>query len=93
MRSRYSAFVRGDRRYLERSQESPAPLGSLKKLKWLGLKILEVKAGESTDEEGEVLFEARYRELGQVQILRERSLFRRLEGRWLYIAPISSPSR
>ena len=99
MRSRYSAFVRGDLRYLLHTHDPKTATSLdiqelrawLKRVKWLGLKILEVKEGGIADELGEVFFEARYQEAGWVKVLRERSLFRYFDGRWLYVGPASSP--
>jgi len=81
MRSRYTAFVRGDGAYLFATQ---APgLGTAEELAqtrgrtWCGLTVLDAKGDE-------VEFEARFLEGGQLHVLHERSVFTRVEGRWRY---------
>jgi SEC-C motif-containing protein len=85
MRSRYTAFVRGDAAYLERTwhprtrpdevQIDPATV-------WVGLDILD--AAESGDE-GVVEFRAHWREGARRGVLHERSRFARRSGRWVYV--------
>ena len=97
MRSRYSAFVRAEVDYLMVTHPEPElPVArrrrelqrSCRQLRWLGLKILEVRAGGPQDLEGTVRFEARH----QGGVLRETSLFQRRDGCpdgvWLYIRAI-----
>ena len=99
MRSRYSAFVRAEVDYLLATHPEPElPLArrrrelqrSCRQLRWLGLTILEVRAGAIEDLEGSVRFEARY----QGGVLRETSLFQRRDGlpdgAWLYISAIDA---
>ena len=53
---------------------------------WLGLTILARERGGAGDDDGIVEFEAAYRTSAGARIVhRERSLFRRREGRWFYV--------
>ena len=54
-------------------------------LKWLGLDILEVSGGQPGDSEGMVHFQAHYRENKTHKAIDEHSLFRRIDGRWVYV--------
>ncbi len=81
MRSRYTAFTRGDGAYLFATQ---APgMGTAEELAqqrgrtWCSLKVVEAKGDE-------VEFEARFLEGGQLYVLHERSKFARVDGRWQY---------
>jgi SEC-C motif-containing protein len=82
MRSRYSAFVRGDVPYLMatwHSSQRPAEL----KLEWLGLEIKQHRVTGA--ETAEVEFVARFRVGGKAVRQHERSRFVREEGRWFYV--------
>ena len=87
MRSRYTAFVRGDEAYLLSSWHAstrPAQARPEPETKWLGL---EVRAARELDaDHAEVEFVARYRPgSGPAVRLRERSRFLREDGRWYYL--------
>lgn len=86
MRSRYSAFVRGDATHLLATWHAstrPAMLDLGPGVKWLGL---EVRAHRVVDaDHAEVEFVARSRTAGRAQRLHERSRFVREGGRWYYI--------
>ena len=92
MRSRYSAFARGEVDYLlqthDQSESRRALRQACRQTQWLGLSILAVDGGGADDLEGTVRFEARHRE----GVLVETSLFQRrggaLAGEWLYIRAI-----
>ncbi len=88
MRSRYSAYVLQRRDYLLATwhpKGCPAQLDLTDSPQWLGLTIRETLAGGEGDREGEVEFEARFAQSGGVSLMHERSRFRRLEGRWVYL--------
>lgn len=92
MRSRYSAFALGKGDYLAATHDaasSPAEVAELSRwaasVTWLGLRVLGREAGGVGDDEGHVEFEARYLEGGAVVTIRERSTFRRRDGRWVYV--------
>ncbi|MBM3398377.1 MAG: hypothetical protein FJY28_07045 [Betaproteobacteria bacterium] len=86
MRSRYSAFVRGDVPYLLATwhpSQRPAELTLESGGKWLGLEIKQHKVtGADT---AEVEFVARFRVGGKAVRQHERSRFVREDGRWLYV--------
>lgn len=87
MRSRYSAFVLGQRDYLLATWHAstrPAALELDGSAKWLGL---DVRSHQLIDDNhAEVEFVARYREGGRAVRLHERSRFVREDGRWQYVA-------
>jgi SEC-C motif-containing protein len=87
MRSRYSAFVRGDVPYLLatwHSSQRPAELTLEAGAKWLGL---EIKQHHATGAEtAEVEFVARYRLGGKAVRQHERSRFVRESNGWFYVA-------
>jgi SEC-C motif-containing protein len=86
MRSRYTAFVRGDVAHLLASWHAstrPATLELASGVKWLGLEIRRhapIDAGHA-----EVEFVARSRVQGRGQRLHERSRFVRESGTWHYV--------
>ncbi len=86
MRSRYTAFVRGDEAHLLatwHASRRPATLDLDGGVKWLGL---EVKRHTPIDaEHAEVEFVARSRVQGRGQRLHERSRFVRENGHWFYV--------
>jgi len=86
MRSRYTAFVRGDVDYLVKTHD-PATRGGLdlaglRGTEWTGLEI--VSSSENGDS-GVVEFIASGVTGGVPFRQRERSRFRRVDGNWLYI--------
>jgi len=90
MRSRYTAYVRGDERYLLSSwHASTRPdrlaLAESESVQWLGLRILRTEAGSLQDQDGWVEFVARYKPAGRAGRLHEISRFRKEGGRWYYL--------
>ena len=89
MRSRYSAYVLRDARYLLSTWDPAQRPRSLDlnrdRTEWLGLRIVETVDGGPDDLQGTVEFVARFRSQGQSQTLHERSRFVRSEGAWLYV--------
>lgn len=88
MRSRYTAFVRGDVDYITRSYapKHRASIGNdLPAVDWVGLEIIGTTGGGIDDDIGTVDFAARYKTGGAVRIHRENSNFRREDGHWVYI--------
>jgi SEC-C motif-containing protein len=94
MRSRYTAFVRGDVAHLLatwHASQRPASLALEPGVKWLGL---EVKRHLPIDaDHAEVEFVARSRVQGRGQRLHERSRFVREGGWWFYVDGDTDPSR
>ncbi len=93
MRSRYTAFARGDIDYIM-GTHAPAEGVEIdraetekwsRESEWLGLTIVATEAGGPDDDEGIVEFIARFRTGGRELAHRERSRFRRSEGRWFYV--------
>ncbi len=85
MRSRYSAFVRGDVAYLLGSwhpRTRPAEL-SLDEARWLGLEVR--RHVQTAADAAEVEFVARYRIGGRAVRMHERSRFVREGGHWFYV--------
>ena len=86
MRSRYSAFVRGDAPYLLATWHTstrPASIELEAGARWLGL---EIKQHRSTGEDrAEVEFVARFRVGGRAVRQHELSRFVREGGNWFYV--------
>ncbi len=109
MRSRYTAYARGDVAHLARTLAPEHRAGfdmadvsaGMKTTQWLGLEILDTKDGGTDDNTGIVEFVARFQAQGQVRALHERSRFRRdkTDGRWVYVdgetavQPVKKPGR
>ena len=101
MRSRYTAYARGDADYLQRTSAGAALLGfdradvesSFRSTEWLALEIQKIEAGQALDATGHVTFTARFRQNGEVHSLSERSEFRRIDGVWRYLSGDAVRSR
>ena len=86
MRSRYSAFVLGDEKYLMQSwhpRTRPREVKPEPGTKWLGLEVRSHKQLDAIN--AEVEFVARYRVAGRAVRLHERSRFLKEESRWYYL--------
>ena len=86
MRSRYTAFVRGDAAHLLatwHTSQRPASLDLDEGVKWLGLEVK--RHAPIDDTHAEVEFVARSRVQGRGQRLHERSRFVREDGHWYYV--------
>ncbi|MFE0384113.1 YchJ family protein [Streptomyces bungoensis] len=84
MRSRYSAFVKGDAGYLLRTwhpRTRPERLELDPRMRWTGLEIVDVTGGSAFHGTGTVTFRASYRGGS----LHERSRFERVDGAWVYV--------
>lgn len=88
MRSRYSAYVRGDADYLlatwhASTRPAALDLGDAAATRWLGL---DVRRHEHDSDHATVEFVARYRIGGAKAVrLHEVSRFVREDGRWFYV--------
>lgn len=94
MRSRYTAFVRGDIAYLLATwhpDTRPEGLELDVRTKWLGLEVRRHRA--STGDHAEVEFVARSSLGGRATRLHEVSRFRREAGRWYYLDGEFPPPR
>ena len=87
MRSRYSAFVWKDANYLNSTQQNSRPVSpvSLSAVTWTGIHILSIENGRPTDSVGTVEFKAHYTENGRKDVLQEKSDFKRIDGKWIYV--------
>lgn len=84
MRSRYSAFVRGEAGYLLLTwhpRTRPERLDLDPGMKWTGLEVLDTGEGSAFHSAGTVTFRASYRGGS----LCERSRFERVDGAWVYV--------
>ena len=108
MRSRYTAYARGDVAHLARTLAPEHRAGfdmadvsaGMKQTRWLGLEILDTEAGGEKDSTGIVEFVARFQARDKAQALHERSRFRRdTDGSWVYVdgettmQPVKKPGR
>ena len=89
MRSRYTAYVRGDVDYLAATQKERIDRAAVTRWSretiWLGLEIVATERGGPDDPDGIVEFIARGATNGKPFAQRERSRFERDgEGRWIY---------
>ncbi len=92
MRSRYSAYASGAYDYLiathdpDTCKTDAASLAAAsKRTTWLGLRVDRCEDGGVDDETGRVTFTASFFDGRQRGELRERSRFRRIDGRWFYV--------
>ena len=96
MRSRYTAFTRANVDYLLLTHSVKTRPGKERKnielwaksVTWMGLAILNTEAGEENDETGYVEFKALFLENGTPDQIHEKSLFRRENGKWMYVSGI-----
>lgn len=89
MRSRYTAFARGDTAYLLATwhpSTRPRRLVLDEGRTWTGLEVLGSTGGLLGDA-GTVAFRAHYRAGGRDGVQAERSAFTRVGGRWAYVGP------
>lgn len=92
MRSRYTAFCKGDINYLiatlhpdKRTQSDRTELAkSIKNTQWLSLTILDTNNGKKNDSVGYVEFEAVY-QVNKPEQLHERSKFVKDNSKWFYL--------
>jgi SEC-C motif-containing protein len=94
MRSRYTAFTKGKVDYIFKTHQTNNPstkernslLKWMNSVEWLGLAIIQTEKGQKEDEWGWVEFRAIYIENQAMESLHEKSFFKRLKGRWIYIS-------
>ena len=92
MRSRYSAFARGDAGYLLESwhpRTRPATLAVDPDVRWTGLDVLATTGGSPLEREGTVEFRAHHVAAGRTGAQHERSRFLREQGHWRYLDGVS----
>jgi len=97
MRSRYSAYVRGEFAYLlatwHASNRQQVDFSAQEGIRWTGLEILNTAAGGPDDREGTVEFIVSYTQAGTDRTMYEKSRFVQEDGRWFYIDGIIMPQR
>jgi SEC-C motif-containing protein len=93
LRSRYTAFTRGDVDYILSTHHSKTR-GDVKREEveewskqsdWHGLHIVESNAGKDSDQEGWVAFLAEYSAQGKRQQHTEQAFFQREDGQWRFL--------
>ncbi len=102
MRSRYSAFVKGDVDYLfdtlapdqRKDFNREATSEWSRKSEWLGLDIIETIEGRENDATGTVTFTAHFNRDGKKLAHKEKSLFSRdpKDGRWQFVDELTIKS-
>jgi len=96
MRSRYCAFVKHEIAYLKETtwpanQKQFDEAGYAERSRtsiWLGLIVFDHEDGSETDTKGTVTFTAKSMMNGVVHEQREKSMFKKKQGRWYYVRPI-----
>lgn len=90
MRSRFSAYARGDADYIARTWHSrfrPQSVELDDGIRWTLLDVSRTVGGGLLDVEGTVEFAAHYRRAGQRGVIREDSHFTRENAEWRYTGP------
>ncbi|QOD42807.1 YchJ family protein [Clavibacter zhangzhiyongii] len=88
MRSRFSAYARGDATHLARTWDPstrPEGIDLDPSVRWFRLTILRTSLGGPADATGVVEFEAAFRHEGAQGSQREASRFARHAGSWVYL--------
>jgi len=91
MRSRYSAFALGHLDYIQATMQGTAAKRFKRDeaVEWIAniewQKLIVVSEKMKTPTKGYVIFEAPYLFKGEKQIMREKSEFHKIEGRWFYV--------
>lgn len=88
MRSRYAAYALGRLDHVYRTwhpRTRPDDLAPTPGTRWTGLTVRATEAGQPSDDEGVVEFDAAYRTESGPGVLHERSRFAWRAGRWYYL--------
>lgn len=101
MRSRYTAYVRGDIDHIERTNAAALrdvfdrahAKAMIEETEWTGLSVVKVTAGGPDDDDGQVEFRARFNRLGQELEHHEEAVFHRENGRWVYAEARMNPKQ
>ncbi|CCG41150.1 YchJ family protein [Magnetospirillum molischianum] len=99
MRARYSAFIRSDLDFLDRTlaPEKRAAFDrdevghSAGEAAAVGIEVLAVEGGGAGDESGTLDYLARFKMRGEPHLHHERATFRRDDGAWVYVEGIVNP--
>ncbi len=88
MRSRFTAYVRGDLDYLEATDmheiDREATKAWMQSARFTKLEVLKTYRGKAMDKKGRVEFKAYYLEEGEERVHHELSDFEKYKGRWYY---------
>ncbi|GGZ75140.1 YchJ family protein [Algibacter mikhailovii] len=93
MRSRYSAFVLANGDFLMKSHHSKTRPTSEKKaivawaksVNWIKLEIIDTTMGLENDTNGTVTFNAYFYQHGKVDVIHEKSAFKKENNLWKYL--------
>lgn len=90
MRSRYTAFVEGDIRYIQKTMQGEAlatfnKQTAKKKVQWVKLEVLNTALDPNNSEIGFVEFKAYYQEGKERFCIHEKSVFHKINDRWFYV--------
>lgn len=94
MRSRYSAYTKGDIAYIKKTLapesqhdfDEAASKAWAENAQWLGLSVLSTTNGQAGDKKGRVEFMVKYKEGDDIYEYHENSDFRKNEkGEWLFV--------
>jgi SEC-C motif domain protein len=93
LRSRYTAFTRGDVDYILSTHHSRTRKDVnreeieewSKSSRWLGLNIAQIEAGKANEDQGVIIFCARYEADGKENEHWERSEFEKEDGQWRFL--------
>lgn len=91
MRSRYTAFVEGDIRYIRQTMYGEAlanfnKQAIKKKVQWVKLEVLNAEIEPNNPDMGTVEFKAYYQEDKKLFCIHERSVFHKIDDRWFYVS-------
>lgn len=97
MRSRYTAYTQGNIAYIQATMQGQAAEGFdpieakrwAQSIRWKRLKILRTYGHKTEPDIYYVEFIVHYVDQGKPQQIKERSEFRRINGRWYYVYGIS----
>lgn len=92
MRSRFTAFARGDAAHLAATwatEQRPTTIRLDPDRRWTALEIVDTAAGRQLDATGVVEFRASYVDGDGPGVVAERSRFAREAGRWVYVDAVS----
>ena len=96
MRSRYTAFTKGNGDYLMSShsvntrelKDKKGLENWAKSVTWLHLDVLNATDGKAGDTKGTVEFKAFFVDHGKMDVIHENSLFARENGKWVYVGVV-----
>ncbi len=93
LRARYTAFTQGEVDFILSTHHSRTLKDTSREeveewskgSEWLGLKIVQIDAGQKKDEKGTILFSAKYSAEGKTHEHWEKSFFEKEKGQWKFL--------